>query len=302
VRRSAFRPVAVLLAVVGLVACGSGGTEPPGPAPPPDTVRIASYDFAENQVLAEVYAEAARRAGVAVSVQHGIGTREIVAPALQQGAVDVVVDYLGTALAFARPGAPRRDRTTEEMHAALELTLGARGVSALEPAAAEDQNGFAVTTDFAAEHGVGRLSELAPLAGELTFGGPPECPDRPFCLPGLREVYGLEFGTVLSMPSRAATVEALRSGQIDVGLLETTDARLGIAPVMLLIDDKSLQPHENIVPLVRTATLERQGNRLAAALDAVSARLSTADLSRLNRSVEVDGLSPADAAALWWAG
>ena len=54
------------------------------------------------------------------------------------------------------------------------------------PREAEDQNGFAVTTAFAAEHGVGTLSDLADLAPELTFGGPPECPDRPFCLPGPR--------------------------------------------------------------------------------------------------------------------
>jgi osmoprotectant transport system substrate-binding protein len=184
----------------------------------------------------------------------------------------------------------------------LEETREERDVEVLEVARAEDQNGFAVTTAFAARHGVGRLSELAALAPELTFGGPPECPDRPLCLPGLREVYGLEFGAVRSMPSRAATVEALVAGQIDVGLLETTDARLGIAPVTLLTDDRALQPRENVVPLVREDVAERWGDALTDALDETSAHLTTAGLVRLNRAVELDGATPAEAAAQWWAG
>jgi osmoprotectant transport system substrate-binding protein len=285
----------VLLAL--LTACGAA-SEPS--AVSTDTVRFASYDFQENQILVEVYAEAARRAGLPVSVQHGIGTREVVAPALQQGVVDVVVDYLGTATLFARPSFSDLPETPEGMHAVLSRTLGGRGVLALDPARAEDQNGFAVTTAFAAENGVGRLSELAPLAPNLAFGGPPECPHRPLCLPGLEEVYGLQFAEVLSMPTRAATVEALLAGDIQVGLLETTDARLAVAPVMLLVDDLGLQPRENVVPLVRADVADRWGARLTDALDETSALLTTGDLVQLNRAVELEGLTPEEAAARWW--
>jgi osmoprotectant transport system substrate-binding protein len=273
--------------------------EAPGPAPAATTIRFASYDFAENQTLVEVYAAAVRRRGLPVSVQHGVGTREVVSPALQQGVVDVVIDYLGTALAFARPTDPDPPRVPEEMYAVLRRTLGGRGVQVLEPAAAQDQNGFVVTKTFAAERGVGRLSDLRALAPGLTFGGPPECPDRPFCLAGLRNTYGLRFRRVLAMPSRTATVEALVSGQIDVGLLETTDARLATAPVVLLGDDRKLQPPENVVPMVRTAAIDRWGDLLRTALDEVSARLTTDDLIRLNGAVE-GGQTPAEAAADWW--
>jgi osmoprotectant transport system substrate-binding protein len=293
------RPVLVAVAVLllGLPAC-SGGTDESGD--PDATIRFASYDFTENQILAEVYAEGVRRAGLPVSIQEAVGTREVVQPALQQGVLDVVVDYLGTAVAFTDADASARERTPEELGTALADALDDRGVSVLDAAEAEDQNGFAVTTAFGAENGVGRLSDLAPLAPGLVFGGPPECPERPFCLKGLEDVYGLHFGEVRSMPSRGATVEALVSGEIDVGLLETTDARLSVAPVMLLVDDRGLQPHENVVPLVRTEVLERYGDRLRRALDEVSARLATADLVSLNAAVELDGLTPAEAAARWW--
>jgi osmoprotectant transport system substrate-binding protein len=291
--------VAVAALLLGLPACAGGE---PASSDPAATIRFASYDFTENQILAEVYAEGVRRAGLPVSIQEAVGTREVVQPALQQGVLDVVVDYLGTAVAFVDADAPARERTPEELGTALTEALDDRGVSVLDAAEAEDQNGFAVTTAFGAENGVGRLSDLTALAPGLVFGGPPECPERPFCLRGLREVYGLQFGEVRSMPSRAATVEALVSGEIDVGLLETTDARLSVAPVMLLVDDQGLQPHENVVPLVRTDVLERWGDDLRDALDEVSARLVTADLVSLNAAVELDGLTPEQAAARWWDG
>ena len=291
--RTAVLTVLLLL----LAACGSPTEQPAGEAA---TVRFASYDFAENQILVEVYAEAVRRRGLPVSVQHGIGTREVVSPALQQGVVDVVVDYLGTALAFARPEFARPPVGPEEMHAVLVRTMGGLGVDVLEPAAAEDQNGFVVTDTFAAEQDVDTLSDLVPLAPDLAFGGPPECPTRPFCLLGLERVYGLEFGAVLSMPTRGATLEALLSRQIDVGLLETTDARLAVAPVTLLEDDRALQPRENVVPMVRAEVAERWGEPLRRALEETSSRLTTEHLIELNRAVELDGRTPAQAAASWW--
>jgi osmoprotectant transport system substrate-binding protein len=302
VRRLRFGLAAVLLLLAALTGCGGDPSAEPSPATGGGAaaLRFASYDFGENQVLVEVYAEAARRAGVPVQVRHRVGTREIVSPAMEQGLVDVVIDYMGTALAFARPSEATGQRTTEEVHGALERTLFTRGISVLAAAEAEDQNGFAVTRAFAGEHDLTALSDLAPLAGDLRFGGPPECPERPFCLLGLEQVYGLQFEEVLSMPSRAATADALRAGQIDVGMLETTNPRLAVSGLILLTDDRGWQPHENVVPLVRTDALERWGATLRRAFDEVSARLTTEDLLQLNRAVEVEGLSADEAAARWW--
>ncbi len=115
-------------------------------------------------------------------------------------------------------------------------------------------------------------------------------------------MYGLEFDAVRAMPSRVATVEALLSGEIDVGMLETTGPHLTDAALLLLRDDRSLQPPENVVPVVRTAVAERAGERLRSALDAVSAELTTTGLIGLNRAVTVEGRTPREAAARWWAG
>jgi osmoprotectant transport system substrate-binding protein len=281
-----------------MVTACSGGT----PAPqqvvagrPP--VRVVSYDFTENQVLAQLYADALRRAGVPVRVQLGLGTREIVEPSLEQGHADLVIDYLGTALDFIEPGTPLAHGTTPVVRAALASRLGHRGIAVLAAASAEDQNGFAVTSDLARRKALTRLSDLVPLAGSLTFGGPPECASRRYCLQGLVGTYGLHFAAVRSLTTRSATAEALRSGEIDVGLLETTDARLAAGQFVLLRDDRALQPRENVVPLVRQAVLQAYGDRLRAPLDAISAHLTTADLVAANRAVEEQEQTPQAAAA-----
>jgi osmoprotectant transport system substrate-binding protein len=245
-----------LLLVGGLVvlllsaACGGSDrtqVEPRDPA----VLRLASFDFPENRMLAELYGEHLRRAGFRVEVLAGLGTREVVAPALEQGLVGLVVDYTGSLLDYAGGSADQAHGTAESVRAALADRLARRGLSVLRPAPAEDANGFAVRTAFARDNRLTRLSDLRALAGRLTFGGPPECPQRRYCLLGLRASYGLSFRAFRPQPSREATATALETGEIDVGLLETTYGRLGDGRVTLLRDDHGLQPRETAQTLRR---------------------------------------------------
>lgn len=241
-------------------------------------------------MLAEVYAPALRRAGFPVTVSSGIGTREIVEPALEQGHVDLVIDYLGTALNFVSLGEQEADRDSAAAYQALQTTLAARGIGTLGFARAQDQNGFAVTARFASLHGLTKISDLAGLSSSLVFGGPPECPDRRYCLPGLQRAYGLKFRTFVPIQTRLATATALTNGEIDIGLLETTDARLADGQLRLLADDRGLQPPENHVPLVRTAVLRAHGARLSAALAPVTVHSTCPTTSEPHRRLTVPQL------------
>jgi osmoprotectant transport system substrate-binding protein len=289
--------VLVLLLVLGCLACAR---PPAGPEPrDPSRLRIASFDFPESQVVAEVYARALRQAGFQVDVLSGLGTREIVLPALQQGLVDVVVDYTGSLLDYVGGSPAETHGTADEVHAALRQRLTGRGLTALAYAPAEDANGFAVRAQFARERQLSRISDLRGLAGRLTFGGPPECSARRYCLRGLQATYGLRFAAFRPQPTRGTTATALATGEIDVGLLETTYGGLGDHRLMLLVDDRALQPRENLVPVVRTEVVRRYGSRLTQPLDAVSARLTSADLVRLNHIAEVNPVDPAEAVAAY---
>jgi len=280
--------VLVLLCALGCAGLPGIGDAPRVERLDPDRVRIASFDFPESQVLVEVYGQRLRRAGFAVDVLSGLGSREVVLPALEQGLVDITIDYTGSLLDHLGGTATDTHGTTQQVYASVQRRLAVRGLTALAPAPAEDTNGFAVPAAFARDRQLSRISDLRPLAGQLVFGGPPECRTRRYCLAGLQDTYGLRFADFQPQASRSATATALQTGEIDVGMLETTYARLGERRVTLLVDDLGLQPRENVFPVVRTAVVQRYGDRLTDALDSISAGLTTPELVRLNRAEAMD--------------
>lgn len=292
-------PTLALALVIAVVAGCSREPEPPPQDPRRPSIVVASFNFPESEILAELYGQALRARGYPVELVARLGAREVVEPALEQGKVDLVPEYLGTALTFIDPGGLAPSGDPETTHARLRQAFATRGVSVAAFAPAEDRNGFVVTGDLARRRGLKRISDLAPLAGRLTFGGPSECRDRPLCLKGLRDRYGLEFARFQAMPSRRVTADALETGEIDVGMIETTDASQIGQDLVQLEDDRGLQPAENVVPVVRRQVVDRYGPGLVRLLDAVSALLTTDALSGLNRQVAVDDQPPGGVAAGW---
>jgi osmoprotectant transport system substrate-binding protein len=294
----AARLLACLLVLLGVLGCAGipGAGDPPRREQlDPNRIRVASFEFTESRLLAELYGQQLRRAGFTVDVLAGLGSREVVQPALEQGLVDIVVDYTGSLLNYLGGSDLDTHGTTAQVYAAVARRLTMRGLTALRPAPAEDTNGFAVLRSFARDHQLTRISDLAPLARGLVLGGPPECRGRHYCLAGLQDVYGLRFADFRPQPTRSAIATALETGEIQVGMLETTYGRLGERRVTLLIDDRSLQPRENVTPVVRTPVVQRYGSRLTDVLDSLSERLTTPELVRLNRAEAVD---PVGAAAV----
>ena len=293
-------PAAALVLVVVLVAggCTSAAEHRPLEDPRRPVITVTSFDFPESETLAELYGQAMRQQGYPVAVVARLGSREIVQPALEQGRVDLVLGYLGSALNFMYD---KRVATADPQatYARLTQALTSRGISLLPYAKAQDRNGFVVTGDLARRRQLERISDLAPIARQLTFGGPPECPDRPLCLKGLQDVYGLQFARFEEMPSRKTTADALATGEIDLGMLETTDGNLADRDLVQLADDRRLQPAENIAPMLRTEIAAAYGPRLVRVLNNLTDQLNTRDLIQMNQRVELEGAKPAAVAADW---
>jgi osmoprotectant transport system substrate-binding protein len=293
-------PAAALVLVVVLVAggCTSAAERRPLEDPRRPVITVTSFDFPESETLAELYGQAMRQQGYPVAVVARLGSREIVQPALEQGRVDLVLGYLGSALNFMYD---KRVATADPQatYARLTQALTSRGISLLPYAKAQDRNGFVVTGNLARRRQLERISDLAPIARQLTFGGPPECPDRPLCLKGLQDVYGLQFARFEAMPSRKTTADALATGEIDLGMLETTDGNLADRDLVQLADDRRLQPAENIAPMLRTEIAAAYGPRLVRVLNNLTDQLNTRDLIQMNQRVELEGAKPAAVAADW---
>lgn len=287
----------VAFALGAAVALGCSGSSAPADPPGAAGLRVASFDFVESEILTEVYAQAAEAAAVPVERLGAVGPREVVVPAMRNDLVDLVPEYVGSALTFV--GVVESPDDPADAAALLDTQLDEFDIDVLMPSSAVDANVFVVTEDTAALHALESVSDLegVPLN---RFGGPAECPDRPYCLVGLRETYGVSFEEFVAQPSLAFTGEALRRDEIDVGLMFSTSPELDAPDLVALVDDRRLQPPENVVPVVRREALERWNPGLERAMNAVSERLTTQELRRLNGLV-ADGATPAGAAREWLA-
>lgn len=155
-------------------------------------ISVGSTNFAEQEIVAELYSQVLESAGATVDQKFQLGSREVVAPALESGEIDLYPEYLGTYMLFVDESATVPSDAADAA-TALNTALKAKGIEVLEPAEAQDTNTFVVTKETADKYALSTVSDLAKVTDELTLGGPPECPERPFCIRGLEDTYGLQF-------------------------------------------------------------------------------------------------------------
>src|SRR6478672_10940518 len=221
---------AALVAALTAVCCGCmPGTSrgPPSgshPARHAAVITVGAFDFPESVLLADIYADALKAKGFPVRVLPGLGSRELVDPALMSGLIQLVPEYAGSALQFNSLG--RQSATSDVMATSRALTdlMADRGVVAGLPAAAQNTNAIVVRAATAARYGLRSIADLARVAPRLTFGGPPECPGRAYCLRGLQRVYGLRFKAFIPLDAGGPlTLQALEADRKSTRLNSSHD-------------------------------------------------------------------------------
>lgn len=293
--------IAICLALALLAAACSTGSEtgPPESALGDRAITVASFNFPESELLAELYGQALRAAGYAVDLRLGIGPRELVDPALAKGLVELVPEYAGTAVEFLGLGAVEPSSDVEDNYDALVRVLDRTDLVALDAAPAQNTNVFAVTQATAQDLDLETLSDLGARSDELTMGGPPECPTRPLCLLGLERTYRLHFAEFVPLDAGGPfSLQALLDGTVDVALRFSTDPHVD-KELTALEDDRGLQPAENVTPIVHREVVQQWGDELVRVVDAVSAEVDTEALRDLNAQLEEEDAIPAAVAARW---
>jgi osmoprotectant transport system substrate-binding protein len=281
---------AALAATVSLAACGANNDPLSndtgnGSSNAPSTVTIGSANFAESELLAEIYAQALEAKQVQVKRQFNIGARELYLKALQDGSIDLLPEYNGALLsALSKGGAPEGVSTPDDVLAALKKVLPS-GTEVLEQSAAEDKDTLTVTQATATKYNLKTIDDLKPVAGKLSIGAGPEWQERYQGLKGLDQVYGVKFKTFKPLDAGGPlTLNALLKGQIDVGNIFSTSA-ITTNKLVVLDDPKNLYLAENILPLIRS---QANNPAVSGALNAVSAKLTTENLTTYLAKVQVD--------------
>ncbi|MGC3955265.1 MAG: ABC transporter substrate-binding protein [Propionicimonas sp.] len=268
----------------------SGPSEPSGAT---TTLVVGSQAYYSNEIIAELYAQALEHAGYTVDRQYQIGQREAYLPELTAGKIDVFPEYSGNLLQYLD-----KDTTAtsgEEVLAALPAVLPA-GLRALTPSAATDQDSYNVTKEFAAEHQLASLEDLAKVPGPIKVAANSEFATRPYGPEGLKKLYGIDVEVVPVEDSGGPlTVKALLDGTVQAADIYSADPAIAANGFVTLSDPKNLILPQNVLPIVSAKVDEPA----AAAIDAVSAKLTAAELSALNQRSVGEQASAAVIAKDW---
>jgi osmoprotectant transport system substrate-binding protein len=288
---------AVLAAgVLGLTACGGSGSDQSAVQSKGGTpIVVASFNFTDSQILAELYANALESKGYPVQRKLNLGSRELIYPSLKSGELQFIPEYQGAALTTGFGVDAAKDAAGE--HDQLAKQFESFNVSLLNYAPAEDKNTYIVKADLAKEKGLTTISDLKKLDKVIVAGGP-ECEKRLPCFLGFIQVYGLN-ATFQSVQEAGPRVAQLKSGAVTVIPVDSVNPIVNDPTYVALVDDKSIVPTENVVPAVNKKVLDERGADFSAVVNAVSAKLTTVELRDLNKRVDSDGELAADVAKDW---
>ena len=277
---------AVALGVGGALFAQTGGEDE-------DTIVIASKQFSEQYILAQLIGAQLEAAGYSVEYRDGLGSA-VVHSAVASSSIDISVDYTGTIWTneMKRTDNPGRDAMYE---AIVDWEQENTGVRVLGRLGFENAYAFAMREDRARELGVTSLTDLVAHGPQLTVGGDPEFFERPEWI-AVRDAYGLRFGETRNF-APTFMYNALRSGEADVISAYTSDGRIAADRLVVLEDPQEALPSYDAMVMLSPRVAGDE--RLARALEPLIGAISVEAMREANFAVDREGegkLSPRDAA------
>jgi osmoprotectant transport system substrate-binding protein len=299
--------VAVLALGAGLAACGSSSSSSstattastsssssggsPGAGKP--AVTLGDKNFAEENILGALYAQALQAKGFTVNVKDNVGSTEIIYKALQAGQIDVYPEYTGVLLSAV---AEQKTNPTSASAAAAEAKafLEKHGATLLNTTPFYDSDALATLPAYATKNKLKSIADLKALGKGVKLGAAPEFATRQEGLLGLKSEYGID--PTFKPIAIELSYKALETSQVDVQDVFTTDAQLLGGKFTVLEDPKHVFGFQNVAPVVKQTVLAAEGPAFAETLDKVSALLTIPAIQQMNKAVSVDKQSAATVA------
>src|SRR4051794_15483699 len=298
----------VATSVALLTACGSSDSSSStasdtGSSAPADmgTVRISGQNFTEAEIVADMYADVLQKAGYTPEVRL-VDTRDVYMKIFPDK-LDVAPEYTGSIVEFLNGsynGSNAHPITVSDPQQTIDKAaplLKKAGITLLDPSAATDANAFFVTQKYADQNNLTKLSDLK--GKSVTLAAAPDCKGRVDCEGGLTSAYGINITKILPLGyASQQTYESVINGESQLGETSSTDGTLESQGLVVLPDDKQIQPAQNLVPMVSSAFYDQHPD-VAAPLNELMSKLTTNDLTQLNAQVSVDRMKAEDVAQQW---
>jgi osmoprotectant transport system substrate-binding protein len=301
-RRTVARLLAPLV-VLGLTAAACGGsddtgdgtgTTPAGEVPDGPTIRVRGQDFSESITIAEVYGQYLQAKGYDVEILTAAGFRTEAIDGIENGDLDLIIDYIGGSQTALAPDSPP-SADPDEIAAVIGPAYDEIGATLLDYSPAVDGDALVVRGDSEAD----TISDLRDL--NYVLGASSQCPERPQCLIGFEDpdIYGITFANFVTLEFGPLLGEALAAGEVDAVMWNTTAPQITEQDFKVLEDDRGLFPAQNIAPIIRTEVLEAYGDELAALINELSAMITTDDLLAWNTETDIELRESRDVAREW---
>jgi osmoprotectant transport system substrate-binding protein len=314
-RLSTFKPsisatFAVVVLSVGLAACGSSNnstsssttastaastpaSSASGPGVGKPAVTIGDKNFAEENILGQLYAQALEAKGYKIALKENVGSSEIIYKALTSGQIEMYPEYTGTLLSAIA------NQTKEPASAAAAYTqakafVEQHGLTLLNYTPFYDSDALATLPSYASAHHLSSIADLKALGKSVTIGAPPEFATRFEGLLGLKQEYGVV--PTFKPISIELSYKALESGQVDVQNVFSTDGQLLSGKFKVLADPKHVFGFQNVAPVVKQSVLGAEGPAFAETLNKVSALLTIKAIQQMNAAVSIDKQSASSVA------
>ena len=314
--RSRSRIASVLAAValsalsVGLAACGSSSNSSStsstsattastatsassGPGVGKPAVTIGDKNFAEENILGQLYAQALQAKGFAVTLKENVGSSEIIYKALVAGQIDMYPEYTGTLLS-AIAEQTKEPASAAAAYAQAKAFAQKHGFTLLNYTPFYDSDALATLPSYASAHHLVSIADLKALGKSLALGAPPEFATRFEGLLGLKQLYGVV--PTFKPTAIELSYKALEGGQVDVQNVFSTDGQLLGGKFKVLADPKHVFGFQNVAPVVKQSVLAAEGPAFVATLNEVSALLTIKAIQQMNAAVSIDKQSASSVA------
>ncbi|MBV9817611.1 MAG: hypothetical protein JOZ07_04595 [Solirubrobacterales bacterium] len=286
--RSANAPSATAASATTATTTTTTSVVLPGAGRP--TVMIGDKNYVEQFVLGQLYVQALQAQGFTVDIDQNIGPTEVTQQALLTGALTMYPEYLDV---FNSQIAGYRHRLPSLRLAVRAARRWARthGLTLLDPTPFSDTDAIAVTVGVAADNHLRTIGDLVHLDIPLTIGGAQQFRLAAPGVPTLASVYGIS-PTFRSL-SVGDQYTALNDGRVQAAYVNSTDGQLATGDYRLLVDRRGIFGWGNVVPVVSTSALAKEGPAFATTIERVDAALSTGAMRQLNWAVAAAAQSPA---------
>jgi osmoprotectant transport system substrate-binding protein len=299
---------AVAALSVGLAACGSSSssssssstastsasTPASGPGAGKPAVTIGDKNFAEENILGALYAQALQAKGYKVNLKDNVGSSEIIFKELTSGQLDMYPEYTG-ALLSAVAEQTKEPASAEAAYKEAQAFVEPKGFTLLDKTPFYDSNALITLPAYASENHLSSIADLKPLGKKVKLGGAPEFTTRFEGSIGLKKEYGV-VPTFVPV-SIELSYKAIEGGQVNVQSVFSTDGQLLGGKFKVLADPKHVFGFQNVAPIVNKKVLDAEGPAFAETINKVSALLTIPAIQQMNKAVSIDKQSASSVAA-----